>query len=61
MSNIFKVNKKDTRKTFGASVIKFKQISRFILLLLLLHLKKINAGLACETIDSDNKFVSSNC
>ena len=40
VSNIFKVNHKDTRAMFGASIINFEHISHFILLSLLLNSKK---------------------
>ena len=39
--NIFKVNQKDTRKIFGASIINLEHIFHFILLSLLLTLNKL--------------------
>ena len=41
MCQIFKVNKKDTKTTSGASIVNFEHISRFILLLILLNLIKL--------------------
>ena len=61
MSNIFKVNNKDTRTTSGASVVNFEHISHFILLLLLLNSNKKNVSWAREIIVPDNKFTFSNC
>ena len=40
MSNIFKVNNKDTRTTSDTFIAKFEHISHFILLLILLNLNK---------------------
>ena len=40
LSNIFRVNNKDTRTMSGASVVKFENISHYILLLLLLNSNK---------------------
>ena len=40
MSNIFKVNNKGTRSTSEASIVKFKHIAHFILLLMLLNSNK---------------------
>ena len=40
MSNIFKVNNKDTRTTTGASIVNFEHIYPFILLLLLVNSNK---------------------
>ena len=40
MSDIFKVNSKDTRTTSGASSVNFEHILHFILLLILLNLNK---------------------
>ena len=40
LSNIFKVNNKDTRTMSGAFVVKFENISHYILLLLLLNSNK---------------------
>ena len=54
MSNIFKVNNKDTRMMPVTSIVNFEHISLFILLLLLLNL-------VWEDIVLDNKFVFCNC
>ena len=40
VSNILKVNHKDTKMMPGASIINFKHISHFILMLLLLNSNK---------------------
>ena len=40
MSNIFKVNNKDSRAISGASTVNFEHISHFILPLLLLNSNK---------------------
>ena len=45
MSNIFKVSNKDTRTTSGTSIVNFKHISHFILLLILLNMNKCWLGL----------------
>ena len=49
MSNMFKVNNKDTRTTSGASIVNFEHILQFILLV---HSK---------TTVSDNNFFFNNC
>ena len=41
VSNIFKVNNKDTRTTSGASVVNFEHISHFTLQLILLNSNKL--------------------
>ena len=47
VSNVFKVNSKDTRTTSGASVVNFKHRSHFILLLInIAGFESINAGWA---------------
>ena len=56
MSNIFKVNTKDTRTTYGVSVVNFEQILYFILLLIA-GFNQITASWAWETTVSDNKVV----
>ena len=40
----------------GASIVNFKHISHFILMLFIAESEKVNAGWAWETIVSDNKF-----
>ena len=54
VSNICKINNKDTRKTPVTSIVNFGHISLFILLLLLLNL-------VWEDSVSNIKFVLSNC
>ena len=54
LSNIFKVNNKDTRTMPATSIVNFEHILVFILLLLLLNL-------VWEDIVSNNKFVFSKC
>ena len=44
MSNIFKVNNKGTRMTSGISIVSFKHISQFIVLLLQLNSNKYCLG-----------------
>ena len=45
MSNRFKVNNKDTRKMYGASIVNFEHILHVTVLLILLNLNKLmNAG-----------------
>ena len=40
MSNIFKVNNKDTRTTSDVSIVNFEHVLRYLLLLILLNLNK---------------------
>ena len=40
VSDIFKVNNKDTRTTSGASIVNFEHVPHFILLILLLNSNK---------------------
>ena len=54
MSNIFKVNNKDTRTASGASIVIFEHISKFILLFIIAELQQINAAWDRETLVSDN-------
>ena len=58
MSNIFKVNNKGTRIISVASIINFKRISYFSVIID--EFEQINAEWAWETIVSDNKFVFRN-
>ena len=41
MSNRFKVNNKDTRKMYGASIVNFEHILHVTVLLILLNLNKL--------------------
>ena len=59
MSNVLKVNNKDTRTTSGASIVNAEHISQFIVIIA--EFEQINAGWAQETIVPDNKFILSNC
>ena len=55
MSNMFKVNNKYTKTTTGVSLVNFKHILQFILLLLLLNSNKYSKTLV------SNKVVFNNC
>ena len=59
MSNIFRVNLKDTRTTSGASIVNFEHILHFIVNIAKFEQK--SAGWAQEMVVSDNKFVFTNC